>query len=91
MNKPYSKMTLDDLRAERAKYLESQRQATGDYSWWGVQSQLDKVDNAIEELFRENVKHLYAEFGMTKVIKYLNVLHEAQLAQKDLAEKKAKL
>ena len=84
-------MTLDDLRAERAKYLESQRQATGDYSWWGVQSQLDKVDNAIEELFRENVKHLYAEFGMTKVIKYLNVLHEAQLAQKDLAEKKAKL
>jgi hypothetical protein len=91
MSKLYSKMTLDDLRAERAKYLESQKQAGGDYSWWGVQSQIDAVDAAIEELFKENVKHLYVEFGMNKVIKYLNVLHEIKLAQKDLTEKKAKL
>jgi hypothetical protein len=91
MSKLYSQMTLDDLRAERAKFLVSQKNAGGDYSWWGVQFQLNEVDKSTEELFKENVKHLYAEFGMKKVIEYLNVLYELELAQKDLAKKKAKL
>jgi len=91
MSKPYADMTLNDLRAERAKYVDSQKTAGGDYSWWGSQSQIDAVDKAIEELFREKVKHLYAEHGINKTIKYLNKLHDVQLAQKELKTKAAEL
>ena len=68
------KRKLNQLNAAIQAATDAQRKSTGEYGYWGLQTELDKLQKEKLQLLYEAIDLLYEEFGYKAVSGRLNTL-----------------
>lgn len=75
------KRKLNQLNKAIEKSAEAQRNASGEYGYWGLQTELDKLQKEKLQLLYEAIDLLYKEFGYKAVSGRLETLDKLAKAK----------